>query len=179
MLDASAANTFSRWQVNQLTSPIWAGLKQNLQRQKKESRQRISTKGENKMAAAVGERFNLKIGTHSSFLQMKARKWKRLESCLVWKSRVMNNVSVSIIQSVLIRQREQHDTCGLRDTRRLHLWPGEWQEAPCGREPPVVPAGLLLTSGRSGTTGKQTAKACDLNPRIRRCGESSWFTPSR
>lgn len=25
-------------------------------------------------AAAVGERFNLKIGTHSSFLQMKARK---------------------------------------------------------------------------------------------------------
>lgn len=44
----------------------------------KESRQSILTKGENKMAAAaavvVGERFNLKIGTHSSFLQMKARK---------------------------------------------------------------------------------------------------------
>lgn len=32
-------------------------------------------------------RFNLKIGTHSSFLQMKARKWKSLESCLVWKSK--------------------------------------------------------------------------------------------
>lgn len=52
-----------------------------------------------------GSRFNLKIGTHSSFLQMKARKWKRLESCLVWKSKVMNNVSLSlsIIESVLIR----------------------------------------------------------------------------
>lgn len=48
-------------------------------------------------------RFNLKIGTHSSFLQMKARKWKSLESCLVWKSKVMNNASVSIIKSVLIR----------------------------------------------------------------------------
>lgn len=48
-------------------------------------------------------RFNLRIGTRSSFLQMKARKWKSLESCLVWKSKVMNNASVSIIKSVLIR----------------------------------------------------------------------------
>lgn len=48
-------------------------------------------------------RFNLKIGMHSSFLQMKARKWKTLESCLLWKSKVMNNASVSIIKSVLIR----------------------------------------------------------------------------
>lgn len=48
-------------------------------------------------------RLNLKIGTHSSFLQMKARKWKSLESCLVWKSKVMNNASVSMIKSVLIR----------------------------------------------------------------------------
>lgn len=49
------------------------------------------------------DRFNLKIGTHSSFLQMKAHKWKSLDSCLVWKSKVMNNASVSIIKSVLIR----------------------------------------------------------------------------
>lgn len=118
-------------------------------------------KEENKMAVAatVGERFNLKIGKHSSFLQMKARKWKWLESCLLWKSKVMNNVSVSII-----RPRFNKSTApeGWETPR------GCTSDLQSGSSPCVVvnfccsPLAQGSLAGRSGTAGKQNAPACDL-----------------
>lgn len=76
-------------------------------------------------------RFNLRFGTHSSFLQMKARKWKSLESCLVWKSKVMNNASVSIIKSVLIRWISPAPAGWKAHTAAL-LTNHEWDKSPWG-----------------------------------------------
>lgn len=110
-------------------------------------------------------RFNLKIGTHSSFLQMKARKWKILESCLVWKSKVMNNVSVSIIKSVLIRWRssapagwEAHTAALLTNQERDKT---PWR--PWASHPPCWPLSPVYRSERW-----QTSQACHLCQWIRR-----------
>lgn len=110
-------------------------------------------------------RFNLKIGTHSLFRQMKARKWKNLESCLVWKSKVMNNASVSIIKSVLTRWISQAPAGSNAHTAAL-LTNQEWDKSPRGPwTSHILPVGPSPVC-RSEQQQQQTAQACHLCPWI-------------
>lgn len=112
------------WRRLKLTSLICGGKSKFTVKDKKKTCWTIYTKEKE-------GRFNLKIGTHSSFLQMKARKWKSLESCLVWKSKVMNNASVSIIKSVLIRWISPAPAGWKAHTAAL-LTNQEWDKSPWG-----------------------------------------------
>lgn len=127
-----------------------------------------------------GGRFNLKIGTHSSFLQMKARKWKSLESCLVWKSKVMNNVSVSIIKSVLIRWISLAPA-GWKTQAAALLTSQEWDKSPSGRwtshPPPLAPLANRQGWAVANSSGL-SFMPMNPPPVCRWRGESSWFTCS-